>query len=71
MILAKPLPKDIKSFILEWAEKYKNKFGIISDIYCFHSGIIEIEEEIDGILMKSNKYIPGFQFWFSHQISDE
>ena len=65
MILAKPSPKDIKKFILEWADKYKNKFNIYPNICRFHPSLAIIDKKIGDILMISNKYTPKSQFWFS------
>lgn len=66
MILVKPMPTDIKSFILEWANKYKNKFNIYPNICSFHPSLAIIDEKIGNISMISNKYTPKSQFWFSY-----
>ena len=58
-------PKQVEEFIKIWAEKYKNKFGIMPDRCYINPSWAEIEKKIDQIFIIRDKYVPKFEFWFS------
>ncbi len=56
--------KDIIEFIKIWAEKYKNKFGIIPNRCHINPSYTEIELKLDQISIIYDKYVPNCTFWF-------
>lgn len=71
MIYVKPMPENIKKFILDMAELYKNKYGKLPDICDFSHKLSEIENKIGNISMIYDKYVPKFQFWFAEIKEDD
>jgi hypothetical protein len=58
-------PKDIPEFIILWAEKYKNKYGIMPNRCHINPSYAEIVPKIDEIMVIRDKYVPNCTFWFS------